>query len=555
MDRKKCIPEIVSCFKEGYSWSSLRADVLAGLIVGVVALPLGIAFAIASGVRPEQGLYTAVVAGLIISLLSGSRFQIGGPTGAFVVLVFSIVTKFGYPGLAVATCMAGVMMLIMGALRMGTVIQYIPYPVTIGFTAGIALIIFSGQLGNLLGITLEGGSPKCLPRMIAIAQDIGSTNVWSLALGAVTIAIICLWPRINKQVPGSIVALLLLSVVCQLFHLPVETIGDRFGAIPVGFPAPHLPQVDWGQLAELVPYSISIALLGSIESLLSAVVADGMTGRRHRPNMELIAQGVANLFSPLFGGIPATGAIARTATNIKNGARTPVAGMVHALTLLAILLFCGKWAALIPIPVLAGLLIVVAYNMGEWHLFVRILKKSRSDMTVLLVTFLLTVLVDLTVAIQAGIVLAALLFMKRMVDVSVAVDSKKVFPDESLLESEEPGLAREVPDGVVVFEINGPFFFGVADKFADEFRAIGSPIETLVLRMRHVPAMDATGMRALNGICASVAASGGRVILSAVQEQPMRVITNAGLLKKMPQVQIADDIDRALELAVREPNT
>lgn len=548
MSRKKCIPKMVTCFKEGYSLSLLRADVLAGLIVGVVALPLGIAFAIASGVRPEQGLYTAVVAGLLISLLSGSRFQIGGPTGAFVVLVFSVVTKFGYSGLAVATCLAGVIMLLMGALRLGTVIQYIPYPVTIGFTSGIALIIFSGQLGDFLGVTLTGASPKCLPRLVAVAQGLPHMNFWALGMGLVTILLIVFWPRVNKKIPGSIIALLLLSVVTQLFHLPVETIGDRFGAIPVGFPMPHFPMFDWSRLGELLPFSISIALLGSIESLLSAVVADGMTSTRHRPNMELIAQGVANIFSPLFGGIPATGAIARTATNIKNGARSPIAGIVHALTLLAILLFCGKWAALIPIPVLAGLLIVVAYNMGEWHLFVRIMKKCRSDMTVLLVTFLLTVLLDLTVAIQAGIVLAALLFMKRMVDVSVAVDQQVVLPDESLLESEEPRLAREIPDGTSVFEINGPFFFGVADKFTDQFQLIGTP-DTLILRMRHVPAMDATGLRALSGVCASMSSSGGRVILSAVQEQPMKLIGNSTLMKTGTPPLLAADIDEALKLA------
>lgn len=548
MSRSKRVPKIVTCLREGYSWGTLRSDVLAGLIVGVVALPLSIAFAIASGVRPEQGLYTAVIAGFLISLLSGCRFQVGGPTGAFVVLVFSVVSQFGYPGLALATLLAGVLMLLMGALRLGTVIQYIPYPVTIGFTSGIALIIFSGQLASFLGITLQGGSPKCLPKIWAVVQSLGALNLWSLSLGLATVFIVVFWPRISRKVPGSIVALLLLTALSRIFQLPVESIGDRFGQMPTGFPAPHLPSFDWSRMGELLPFSISIALLGSIESLLSAVVADGMTGTRHRPNMELIAQGVANIFSPFFGGIPATGAIARTATNIKNGARSPVAGIVHALTLLAILLFFGKWAALIPIPVLAGLLIVVAYNMGEWHLFARIMKKSRSDMAVLLATFLLTVLVDLTVAIQVGVLLAALLFMKRMVDVSAAVGQQVVFPDESEVESTAPELARDIPEGVMVFEINGPFFFGVADKFADQLRASGLP-KVLILRMRHVPAMDATGVRALDGICSSVIRGGGVMILSGVQPQPQRLIENGGLLKRYAGVRLAENIDQALSMA------
>ena len=414
----KLEPKLLTVIREGYDGEIFFKDLTAGIIVGIVALPLAIAFAIASGVKPEQGLYTAIIAGFLISILSGSRVQIGGPTGAFIVIIYGIVQKYGYDGLVIATILSGILLIVMGVAKLGSVIKYIPYPVTVGFTSGIALIIAMGQLRDFFGFHMEKVPAEFIEKVVEYVKHAGTVTPAAAAIGMLTLLIVIFWPRVTRKVPGSLVAIIVTTALVPLWNLNVETIGSRFGAVSSTPPTLHLPPMDWTKIPMMVSPAISIALLAGIESLLSAVVADGMTGRRHRSNMELVAQGVANIASPLFGGIPATGAIARTATNIKNGGLTPVAGIVHAVVLLLIMLFFGKWAALIPMATLAGILLVVSYNMSEYHLFIKMFKSPKSDIAVLIVTFLLTVLVDLTVAIQAGVVLAAILFMKRMADVT-----------------------------------------------------------------------------------------------------------------------------------------
>ncbi|MFS8083835.1 MAG: SulP family inorganic anion transporter, partial [Ginsengibacter sp.] len=401
-------PKLFDTLKN-YSGKQFSNDVLAGIIVGIVALPLAIAFAIASGVTPEKGLITAVIAGFIISAMGGSRVQIGGPTGAFIVIVYGIVQMYGVSGLIVATFMAGIMLIIMGFARLGTVIKFIPHPLIIGFTTGIAVIIFSSQVKDFLGLKMHVVPADFLEKWSAYFKNMQGVNIYAILIAVATIAIILLWPKVSKKIPGSLIAILITTIVVQLFHLPVETIGSRFGIISSSFPKPEIPLVDFATIKHLIQPAFTIAILCAIESLLSAVVADGMIGGNHRSNMELIAQGTANIFSSIFGGIPATGAIARTATNVKNGGRTPIAGIVHALVLLIILLIAGKWASYIPIANLAGILVIVAYNMSEWRNFKSILKGPRGDVAVLLITFFLTVLIDLTVAIEVGIVLAAFL--------------------------------------------------------------------------------------------------------------------------------------------------
>jgi SulP family sulfate permease len=550
MSQSKLVPKLVTVFQEGYSRSQFGSDLLAGIIVGIVALPLAIAFAIASGVKPEQGLYTAIIAGLVISVLSGSRVQIGGPTGAFIVIIYSIVQKHGYDGLATATMMAGALLILMGLARLGTIIKYIPYPVTVGFTAGIALIIFAGQLRDLFGLQMDHVPADFLEKWPAYAAHLDSINPWALGLGGITIAIILLWPRVTRKIPGSLLAILLTTLVVQLLALPVETIGSRFGSVPTSLPMPRLPHISLELMRELFAPALAIALLAGIESLLSAVVADGMTERRHRSNMELIAQGAANLVSPLFGGIPATGAIARTATNIKNGGRTPVAGIVHALTLLLIMLFFGKWAALIPMATLAGILVVVAWHMSEWHLFVRLLKAPRSDILVLITTFALTVFVDLIIAIEVGVVLAALLFMQRMAETTQISQVGVILHDQE--EDTDDPLAlrlRQVPAGVEVYEIAGPFFFGAADKFKNALATISSKPKVLILRLRHVPAIDATALQALDALYRRSLRMNTRLILSGVNADPMLTMKRAGFIEKVGIDNVFDNIDQALQRA------
>lgn len=536
-------PKSLAVLREGYSRRDFVRDALAGVVVGVVALPLAIAFAIASGVRPEQGLYTAIVAGLVIAVLSGSRVQIGGPTGAFVVLVFAVVQEFGYDGLVVATLLAGGLLVALGLARMGAVIRFIPYPVTVGFTSGIALIIAVGQLADGAGLTLAHTPENFVARIAAYGGALGTFSPAAFAVCAATVAVLLLWPRLGTRVPGPLVALLATTAAVTLFGIPVATIGSRFGAIPTGLPAFRLPHVPWEQVPHLFSPAVAIALLAGIESLLSAVVADGMTGRRHRPNAELVAQGVANLVTPFFGGIPATGAIARTATNVKNGGRTPVAGVVHAVTLVLILLALGRWVALVPLATLAGILLVVAYHMSEWRLFLGLLKGPRSDVAVLLSTFALTVLVDLTVAIQVGVVLAALLFMRRMAEVSEvrSITDQLRGVDE---EGEEPRV--DLPDGVEVFEVAGSFFFGAAQKFSETIGEVRRKPVVVILRMRYVMAMDATGLRALEEVHERFLRQGTLLILSGVQEQPRRVLERSGLLERMGHDNVLDTFPRAV---------
>ncbi len=544
----KLEPKLITVLREGYTRAMFARDLGAGLIVGVVALPLAIAFGVASGVTPEQGLATAIVAGFIISALGGSRVQIGGPTGAFVVLVAEIVHKHGYAGLQTATLMAGGLLLVMGLVRLGGVIRFIPYPLTVGFTGGIALIIAVTQVRDLLGLQMAEVPGDFLPKIKAYAAALPTWNPWALGLGLGTALLVWAWPRFVRGVPGSLVAIVLATAAVHLGHLPVETIGTRFGAVPSMLPAPRLPDLSWPMVRELFSPALAIALLAGIESLLSAVVADGMTGRRHRSDMEIVAQGAANIVSPLFGGIPATGAIARTATNVKNGGRTPVAGLVHALTLLLLMLVGARWAALIPMAALAGILLVVAGNMSEWRYFVKLLRSPKSDILVMTNAFLLTVLVDLTVAIQVGVVLSALLFMRRMSEVTQAGYLASL---EDLDETRDPGALalREVPEGVAVFEIDGPFFFGAADKFKTAVNRIDRAPRVLVLRLRHVPAIDATALRALEDVCLRSARSGTQVVLSGVQPGPLATLQRAGIVDLVGSDNVTEDIDAALARA------
>ncbi len=545
----KLEPKFLTVMREGYSRQVFFKDLGAGILVGIVALPLAIAFGIASGVKPEQGLYTAIIAGFLISLLSGSRVQIGGPTGAFIVIVFGIVQQYGYDGLATATFLAGVLLILMGLSGLGAVIKYIPYPVTVGFTAGIALIIATGQVRDALGLQLETVPADFIGKLSAYLYVLSTINLWACVLTLMTIVIVLLWPRVSRKIPGSLIALLVTTILVSWGEIPVETIGSRFGEVTSALPSPRLPELRWELVPHLWSPILSIALLAGIESLLSAVVADGMTGRRHRSNMELVAQGVANMASPIFTGIPATGAIARTATNIKNGGTTPVSGMIHALTLLLIILFFGKWAALIPLSCLAGILFVVSYNMSEWRLFVKLFRGPTGDIFVLLITFGLTVLVDLTVGIQVGVVLAALLFMRRMAEVTeVGFITAEMEREE---DASDPYSIRQrhVPPGVEVFEINGPFFFGAADKFRDAITVDGHRPEVLILRMRRVAAIDATGLTALEELHNRCGRQGTQLLLSGVSDATKAILEKAGFLERLGPDRSCKDIDAALSKA------
>lgn len=543
-------PKLVTVVREGLSLRTLAADSIAGLIVGVVALPLAIAFAIASGVRPEQGLFTAVIAGFLISALGGSRVQIGGPTGAFIVVVAKIVADHGYDGLAVATLIAGAILIAMGLARLGTAIKFIPYPVTVGFTGGIAVIIFVTQIPDLLGLQLADNPRELVAKLGAYAAALPTASGWALAVSALSLAILTQWPKVTRRLPAPIVAIVATTALVSAFGIPVETIGSRFGSVPTSLPTPRFPSVAWSELPRLFQPAMTIALLAAIESLLSAVVADGMTGRRHRSNTELIAQGAANLASPLFGGIPATGAIARTATNVRSGGTTPVAGMVHAATVLATLLYFGTWAERIPLATLASVLVVVAYHMSEWRMFVRLLGSPKSDIAVLATTFLLTVFVDLTVGIEAGVMLAALLFMRRMSDVAVAREVTDQL-DEEEENPDDPGsiARRRVPPGVSVFEIDGPFFFGAADQFKSALGIVATAPRVLILRMRNVPSVDATALRALEDVYEKSFRDGTTLVLSGVRSQPRAALAKAGLLSRFGEANVLDDIDAALARA------
>jgi SulP family sulfate permease len=542
------VPEIVTTLR-GYTRRQLLADLQAGVIVGVVALPLAIAFAIASGVPPGRGLYTAIVAGFIISAFGGSRVQIGGPTGAFVVIVYGIVQQYGVGGLTVATLMAGVILVALGAARMGAAIKFVPHPVVIGFTSGIAVVIFSSQVKDVLGLRMGAVPAPFVEKWGAYVGHLGSANWYAVAVTAASLLIMLLWPRVSQRIPGPFVALIVTTVAVRLLELPVETIGSRFGAINARLPHPVMPHLGWTEITTLVQPAIAIALLGAVESLLSAVVADGMIGTRHKSNLELVAQGAANVIAPLFGGIPATGAIARTATNIKNGGRTPVAGMTHAVTLLLITLFFGRLAALIPMATLGAILVIVSYNMSEWRTFRSELRGPKSDVAVLLTTFFLTVIIDLTVAIEVGMVLSAFLFMRRMAEVTNVTAISREIADSADGDHREEvaALARRLPKGVVLYEINGPLFFGAAERFRSVLGEISAKPKVLIVRMRNVTAMDSTGIHALRELVRNGRRGGTRVILAEVLEQPRLVLGNAGLLDELGRENVFESLEEAIE--------
>ena len=546
------VPKLVTTL-QGYTRAELRADLTAGVIVGIVALPLSIAFAIASGVTPDRGLWTAIVAGFLISALGGSRVQIGGPTGAFVVIVYGIVQQYGVDGLIVATLMAGGILVAMGLLRFGAAIKFIPHPVIIGFTSGIALIILSSQVKDFLGLRMGTVPAEFVEKWGAYAEAIGTASPVAVGVALLALVIVLYWPRVTTKVPSPFVALIVTTALVQLGGLEVETIGSRFGVISAAIPRPVLPALGWSEVMGLVGPAFTIALLGGIESLLSAVVADGMLGTRHRSNVELIGQGVANVASALVGGIPATGALARTATNVRSGARTPVAGMMHAVTLLLITLFFGRWAALIPMATLAAILVVVAYNMSEWRVFVSEFRDPRSDVAVLVTTFLLTVLVDLTVAIGVGMVLASFLFMRRMSEVSEVTEIRRESSDEDDADGHvDPRLAGLGRD-VQVYAINGPFFFGAADRFKDTIAQVGARPKVLVLRLRDVPVIDSTGLSALLDVVKRSRKEGTRVLLTEVRPSVRQVIARSRVGDHLGAADITDSLDEALA-TLRRPD-
>jgi SulP family sulfate permease len=540
-------PKLFDALKN-YNRLQFSKDLMAGLIVGIVALPLAIAFAIASGVSPEKGLYTAIIAGFIISALGGSRVQIGGPTGAFIVIVYGIVQTHGVNGLVIATFIAGVMLIIMGFAGLGTVIKFIPHPLIVGFTSGIALIIFSSQMKDFFGLNMSVVPADFLEKWESFIHSFKSINLQATLIAVSTILIVFLLPKITYRIPGSLIAILVTTATVQLLHLPVETIGSKFGNIPSSLPTPAIPELDFSTIKSLVQPAFTIALLGGIESLLSAVVADGMIGGNHKSNVELVAQGTANIFSSIFGGIPATGAIARTATNVKNGGRTPVAGMIHAITLLVIMLFIGKWAVLIPMATLAGILVVVAYNMSEWESFLSVMKGPRSDAAVLLTTFLLTVLVDLTVAIEIGILLAVFLFMRKMIKFSEVSVLTKEFEESDGGNDKEAIENYNLPEQVEVFEITGPLFFGAAYKFKDAMKFIEKTPKVLIIRMRQVPIIDATGIKTIKEVYKDSKHRGIKLILSEVHSpQVLQELKNARLLFAIGKANVTKTFTNAIE--------
>jgi SulP family sulfate permease len=529
-----------------YSAQKFTQDCVAGLTVGLVALPLAMAFGISSGVTPQAGLYTAVVAGFLISALGGSTVQIGGPTGAFVVIVAGIISKFGVGGLALVTMMAGAILLVMGATGLGSAVRFIPRPVTIGFTNGIALLIASTQIKDFLGLTTPPVPSEFIPRMKMLAAHLSTTNGAALAVAAVSLAIILLLPRYSKRIPGSIVALVLSTAAVAAMHLPVETIGSKFGGIPRGLPSFSMPEINFGQILPLLPSAITVALLAAIESLLSAVVADGMTGKRHNSNVELMAQGLANIFSPLFGGIPATGAIARTATNVRSGACTPVAGIIHALTLLTILLVAAPVARFIPLATLSAVLFVVAYNMGEWREIGVIVRLSKTDITVWAATFALTVLADLTVAVEVGMALASLLYIYRIAETtSVAPVTDAYIRDGQAHILQD----KQVPPYVKILRIHGPFLFGATEKLADVTHDLSAYPEVVVLRLRNMTALDATGLHALAVLAKRLRNSGRTLLLCGARDQPARLLAQSDVTEQIGEENILPNVEAALDRA------
>ena len=541
-------PKFFTTMREGYNFSLFKTDSVAGLTVAIVALPLSMALAIASGASPDKGLVTAVIAGFLISFLGGSRVQVGGPTGAFVVVVFNVIAQHGYDGLLIATFMAGLILIAAGAFKIGRLIKFIPHPVVTGFTAGIAVIIASSQVKDFLGLSMENVPAEFLPKWQAYFGAIASAHIATLLVGVGALSMIVALKKFAPKLPGFLIAIILASVAVALLQLPVETIGTRFPDMPSGLPMPVLPDLSWAKIAELLPSAFTIAFLAGIEALLSAVVADGMTGTRHRSNQELIGQGIANLGSVLFGGLPATGAIARTATNIKAGGKTPLAGMMHALFLLLFILFASDFMAYVPMAALAAILVMVAWGMSEVDRFVALLRMPNSDRAVLLLTFGLTVFVDLTVAIGVGVTLASLLFMARMSE-TVLVENGNSMVRDGDLDDDDLDQREDLPKGVEVFRINGPVFFGVAGELLDAMRKIGRTPKVIILRMRLVPMLDASGVTMIEEFIEQARLSGAQIILSGVRAQPREMLTRIGLPGDRSGISFESDYPAALQLA------
>ena len=545
--------KLFSCLKT-YDKKTFMSDLMAGIIVGIVALPLAIAFGIASGVTPEKGIITAIVAGLVISLFGGSKVQIGGPTGAFIIIIYGIIQKYGFEGLTIATLMAGFFLVLFGLLRLGTIIKYIPYPIVVGFTSGIAVTIFNTQIKDLFGLTLPSNPSDFIEKWGVYLQNFNTIDPWCALIGVASVAVIAVTPRFSKKIPGSLIAIILMTIVALLLKnfagvLSIETIGDRF-SISNELPAAQVPDMNWETIKSLVSPAITIAILGAIESLLSATVADGVIGDHHDSNTELVAQGLANIASPLFGGIPATGAIARTMTNINNGGKTPVAGIIHAVVLLLIFLFLMPLAKYIPMACLAGVLVVVSYGMCGWRSFLELMKNPKSDVTVLLITFFLTIIFDLTIAIEVGLIIACLLFMKRM---SETTDVKAITEEIDLNQDAEFSTGNLdhliIPQGVEVYEINGPYFFGAGNKFEEIMASFGDRPKVRIIRMRKVPFVDSTGIHNLTNLCEMSKKEGIQIVLSGVREKVNGQLEHAGFYHLIGEENICSHINLALKRA------
>lgn len=545
--------KLFSCLKT-YDKKTFMSDLMAGIIVGIVALPLAIAFGIASGVTPEKGIITAIVAGLVISLFGGSKVQIGGPTGAFIIIIYGIIQKYGFEGLTIATLMAGFFLVLFGLLRLGTIIKYIPYPIVVGFTSGIAVTIFTTQIKDLFGLTLPSNPSDFIEKLGVYLQNFNTIDPWCALIGVASVVVIAVTPRFSKKIPGSLIAIILMTIVALLLKnfggvLSIETIGDRF-SISNELPAAQVPDMNWETIKSLVSPAITIAILGAIESLLSATVADGVIGDHHDSNTELVAQGLANIASPLFGGIPATGAIARTMTNINNGGKTPVAGIIHAVVLLLIFLFLMPLAKYIPMACLAGVLVVVSYGMCGWRSFLELMKNPKSDVTVLLITFFLTIIFDLTIAIEVGLIIACLLFMKRM---SETTDVKAITEEIDLNQDAEFSTGNLdhliIPQGVEVYEINGPYFFGAGNKFEEIMASFGDRPKVRIIRMRKVPFVDSTGIHNLTNLCEMSKKEGIQIVLSGVREKVNGQLEHAGFYHLIGEENICSHINLALKRA------
>ena len=547
-------PKLFELFRN-YSKADFSTDLMAGIIVGIVALPLAIAFGIASGVTPEKGIITAIVAGFIISFLGGSRVQIGGPTGAFIVIIYGIIQEYGIEGLTVATLMAGILLVLMGVFKLGAVIKFIPYPIIVGFTSGIAVTIFTTQIADVFGLTFDGEKVPgdFIGKWLVYARHFDTVNWWNALVSFASIFIIAITPKFSKKIPGSLVAIIVVTLAVYLMKAyggitSIDTIGDRF-SIQAQLPEAVVPALDWEAVKNLFPVAVTIAVLGAIESLLSATVADGVIGDRHHSNTELIAQGIANIVSPIFGGIPATGAIARTMTNINNGGRSPIAGIVHAGVLLLILLFLMPLAQYIPMACLAGVLVIVSYNMSGWRTFLALMKNPKSDVTVLLITFFLTVIFDLTVAIEVGLLIACVLFMKRVMETTeISVIRDEIDPNkESDLEVHEEHLT--LPKGVEVYEINGPYFFGIATKFEEIMSQLGDRPKIRIIRMRKVPFIDSTGIHNLTNLCVMSQKENIHIILSGVNDKVHKVLERSGFYELLGEDNICSNLNEAVAKA------